>query len=77
MFRNCFNLIDLVGFTGLKTNLDLYSCSQLTHDSLMNVINEAADVTASPKTLTLGATNLNKLTDDEKAIATNKGWTLK
>lgn len=77
MFRNCFNLIDLEGLTGLKTNLDLYSCSLLTHDSLMNVINEAADVTSSPKTLTLGSTNLNKLTDEEKAIATNKGWVLK
>lgn len=29
------------------------------------------------KTLTLGTTNLNKLTDEEKQIATNKGWVLK
>lgn len=64
------------GLTNLKIDLDLSRCSNLTHDSLMNVINEAADVTSSPKTLTLGTTNLNKLTDDEKAIATNKGWTL-
>ena len=28
------------------------------------------------KTLTLGATNLAKLTDEEKAIATDKGWVL-
>lgn len=28
------------------------------------------------KTLTLGATNLAKLTDEQKAVATNKGWTL-
>ena len=64
------------GMTNLKINLDLTPCPKLTHDSLMNVINEAADVTASPKTLTLGSTNLAKLTDEEKAIATNKGWTL-
>ena len=51
-------------------------CVNLTHDSLMNVINEAGDVTSNPQTLTLGTTNLNKLTDEEKAIATNKGWTL-
>ena len=70
------NLTTLGGFTGLKINLVLAPCSNLTHDSLMNVINEAADVTSSPKTLTLGTTNLNKLTDEEKAIATNKGWTL-
>jgi hypothetical protein len=28
-------------------------------------------------TLTLGETNLAKLSDEEKAIATNKGWELK
>lgn len=30
----------------------------------------------SPKTLTLGAVNLIKLTDEQKAIATNKNWVL-
>lgn len=29
------------------------------------------------RTLTLGTTNLNKLTEEEKQIATNKGWVLK
>ena len=64
------------GLTGLKLDLDLSPCPNLTKESLLNVFNEAADVTSSPKTLTLGSTNLNKLTDEEKAIATNKGWTL-
>ena len=77
MFYRCDALTTFGGFIGLKTYLNLSLCRNLTHDSLMNIINEAADVTASPKTLTLGATNLAKLTDDEKAIAANKGWTLK
>ena len=64
------------GLTNLKVDLNLTPCKSLTKESLLNVFNEAADVTASPKTLTLGSTNLNKLTDEEKAIATNKGWTL-
>lgn len=76
-FDNCTALTTLGGFTGLKVNLDLHYSNQLTKESLLNVFNEAADVTASPKTLTLGATNLAKLTDEDKAIATNKGWTLK
>ena len=76
MFTYCSSLTDLGGFTGLKVNLDLSSSSKITHESLLNVINKAADVTASPATLTLGSTNLSKLTDEEKAIATNKGWTL-
>ena len=76
MFWDCTSLTDLGGFVGLKTNLDLSFCDKLTHDSLMNVINKAADVTASPATLTLGSDNLAKLSDEEKAIATGKGWTL-
>lgn len=67
---------DFGGLTNLKVNLDLTPCPNLTKESLLNVFNEAADVTSSPKTLTLGADNLAKLTDEEKAIATNKGWTL-
>ena len=69
-------LTDIGGLIGLKDNLQLDKCPILTHDSLMNVINDAADVTADPKTLTLGTKNLDKLTDADKAIATNKGWTL-
>ena len=75
-FNSCSSLTDLGGFIGLKVGIDLSACTALTHDSIMNVINKAADVTASPVTLTLGSANLAKLTDEEKAIATNKGWTL-
>ena len=75
MFSYCYSLTDMGGFIGLKVNLDLSRCP-LTHDSIMNVINKAADVTASPVTLTLGSDNLTKLSDEEKAIATGKGWTL-
>lgn len=76
LFFGCAQLTTLGGFIGFKTYLDLSGSPLLTHESLLNVINEAADVTAKPKTLTLGATNLAKLTDEEKAIATNKGWKL-
>ena len=67
---------DFGGLTNLKIDLDLSPCPNLTKESLLNVFNEAADVTASPKKMTLGSTNLAKLTDADKAIATNKGWTL-
>ena len=79
IFYSCYALTDLGGFIGLKCNLELkpyLGSYPLTHDSLMNVINKAADVTASPATLTLGSTNLAKLSDEEKGIATGKGWTL-
>ena len=53
-------------------------CTQLTHDSLMSILNALYDYSESEKTytLTLGATNLAKLTAAEKAIATQKGWSL-
>lgn len=49
----------------------------LTHDSLMSIINALKTFTdGTTKTVTLGATNIAKLTDAEKAVATQKGWTL-
>jgi hypothetical protein len=39
-------------------------------------INIVKYIVSETKTLTLGATNLAKLTDEEKALAINKGWNL-
>ena len=57
--------------------LDLMDSNNLTHESLMNVINNLYDIATkgcNPQNLKLGATNLAKLTEEEIAIATNKGW---
>ena len=57
--------------------LDLRDCSKLTHESLMNVINNLYDIKTKgckAQSLRLGATNLAKLSEDEIAIAQNKGW---
>ena len=42
------------------------------------LINNLADVTGEEETykLSLGSVLLSKLSDEEKAIATNKGWVL-
>ena len=58
-------------------SLVLSKCPLLTHDSLMNVINNLYDIKSKgvkPQTLQLGNTNKAKLTAEEIAIATNKGW---
>lgn len=77
MLYNCTSLKYLHngGFKNLKVSLDLHYCTALEHDSIVNLFNVISTVTG--QTLTLGSTNLAKLTDEEKAIATNKGWTLK
>jgi hypothetical protein len=76
MFIECYALTNLGGFKGLKTDLDLSCCDKLTHESLMNVINNLAEPEVPLAALFLGSVNLAKLTDDEKTIAINKGWTL-
>ena len=74
MFAGCSELTNLGGFRGLKVELNLSECPKLTHESLMNVLNNLG--TVSDVNLILGETNLAKLTDEEKSIATNKGWIL-
>lgn len=92
MFRYCFALTNLGGFKNLgqayltsdaanisEYKLDLSTCSSLTHDSLMNVINKLYDIATkgcNTQQLVLGSTNLAKLTAEEIAIATNKGWSV-
>ena len=57
--------------------LVLTNCSKLTHDSLMNIINNLYDIKTKgcqAQRLQLGSTNLAKLTEEEIAIATDKGF---
>ena len=77
VFYFCPKLTNIGGFTNLAIDLDLSSNSLLTVDSLMNVINEAKDLSETgTATLTLGSTNIEKLTEEQIAIASSKGWTL-
>ena len=47
----------------------------LTTQSILNVLNALATV-SDTKQLIIGSANLAKLTDEQIAIATNKGWTV-
>lgn len=73
-FGRCFALKNITGAIRFPVSFDLSGCTKLTHDSLMNVVDGLVEVEG--KTLRLGTDNLAKLTDEEKAIATGKGWTL-
>lgn len=66
-----------IGGTIGQNGFNVSPCTKLTHDSLMSIINALKEnpTIASP-VVTLGTANLAKLDDDEKAIATQKGWTL-
>lgn len=59
--------------------LNLSTNNKLTHESLMNVINNLYDIATKgckAQNLQLGAENIAKLTEEEIAIATEKGWTV-
>ena len=77
-FKGCANLKNIIFEGVIGNNIDFQDSTLLTHDSLMNIIERLKDFsgTTTTRALTLGSTNLAKLTDAEKAIATQKGWTL-
>jgi surface protein len=64
---------------GLKTSITnaFLNSNNINRASLRALINGLADLTGqSARILTLGATLLAKLTEEDIAIATNKNWTL-
>ena len=73
MFDECDHLEE-IHMRNIGRDLDIHSSTLFTHDALMEIINNLNYV--GTQTLTMGADNLAKLTDEDKAIATNKGWTL-
>ena len=74
MFYACTN-IEAIHIINISADFDVHSCTKLTREALLEIIGNLKTVT-STKTLTMGTTNLAKLTEEDKAIATNKGWTL-
>ena len=92
MFGNCDNLTNLGGLENLgqaydttksanysSYTLDLSGSNKLTHDSLMNVINNLYDIKTkgcNPQSLVLGSTNISKLSAEELQICTERGWSV-
>lgn len=78
---NLPNLTTIGGFRNIKAWFDIQSAPNLTVQSLMNIINNLYDFIGNGESTTssirMGETNLAKLTDEQKAVATNKGWELK
>lgn len=74
-FVGCTALKDLGGFEGLAISLDLSDSSEITLQSIENVVNYAATVTDG-QIITLHPTAYARVTDSVKAKATEKGWSI-
>ena len=62
---------------GFASNLNLTNLNGITKKALVDILNNLADLTGETSlNLIMGATLLAKLTDADKAIATDKNWTL-
>ena len=57
------------------TQLRLSDAKQISHKALMEIVNMLGQVT-TPHTLNLSSEIANRLTTEEKAIVTAKGWTI-
>ena len=74
-FQMCSDLEELGGFVGLAQDLDLSYSPLLTRQSCLNVFNNAGTITTG-KTITLHTNVYNLLSEDDKKIAIDKGWTI-
>ena len=74
MFYGCSNL-ETIHMKNIGVSLNIHYSTKFTREALVEIIGNLKTVT-STKTLTMGSTNLAKLTDEDKSVATSKGWTL-
>jgi hypothetical protein len=77
-WTGCTKLENLTIEGVIANNFPISGASKLTRTSLMSIIDHLKDFsgTDETRTLTLGSSNLGRLTDEDKKKATDKGWTL-
>ena len=75
MFYWCKKLANL-SITTISGTLYLNDCKNLTQESVNNVLNALADG-VTDKSITFASTQYNYITEEQKAAATAKGWTIK
>lgn len=75
IFENAYSLEVFFPMPHITYELNINDKQMINHDSLVRIIN-ALDPTETAKTLSLGTTNRFKLSSEEIAVATSKGWTV-
>ena len=75
IFKDCTNLKSIL-ITNIGSSLDISASTRYERADLLVILNNLLQIPEGCPytiTLTMGATNLAKLTEEDKAIATNKG----
>lgn len=76
-FYRCINLETLILNSTWKMNLDLSFCAKLSRESILGIFNVLPTISETRKITLNGYAKFNaKLTPEEIAIATDKGWTV-
>lgn len=76
---NCVNLVDIKCTLPSNTNVWFDRSDKISIESFRFMADHAPDVTATPRTLTVGATNLSRINAADPTIITDlnaKGWTV-
>lgn len=70
-------ITDMGGIVGLKAHLDLSKLPNLNTSAVDNILNKAADLSSEVNsTITFNSAVYEALTEEQKALATSKNWTL-
>lgn len=77
LLSGCKNLKTLIPFRNANKSFSVSECIALSRESIVALLNACDTKASGTQTITLGGTLLAKLSDDDIAIITGKGWTLK
>lgn len=77
IYGDCWQLRDIEGviIPSTYTQLGFANCENLSHESLLTILNALPQTTAG-HTIHITTAIVNLLTPEEKTIATNKNWTI-
>ena len=72
----CYSLRE-IHIVDIHYNFNISVSTRFTREALVEIIGNLRDMTGSTaKTLTMGSTNMAKLTAEDIAVATDKNWTI-
>lgn len=65
------------GIENLRVDLDLRLLDALNSNAVDNILNKAADLSSkATQTITFASSVFNAITEEQKALAASKNWTL-